>query len=284
MAPNGSRQNALQKAVALPFFCHALPSGRVLATLSSSLLLSVLVAFPLPFTTRLDSGWRCPLFTCVAVFTRLPLDCEALRMVCGGTVASRRLWRSCVRGADFPTARKCPNLGRDSIARFPKLARRPFQQGISDSHSLLESDEKSVRAQILFIAPVELVPMSACLLWVYISHCAHTASCSHTCLGISQKGSPERCRFRVFPFFSVVFLFSVFCPFPLLFLFGCFFRVPIFSKFFRCLRFFSVFFRFIFRKTGRHRSRDPFLRNPDCLVILTKHVTCPTNVSCQPCC
>ena len=49
---------------------------------------------------------------------------------------------------------KCPNLGRDSISccrkigeYFPavsKCAGKPFQQGVSDSHSLLEFSESTV--------------------------------------------------------------------------------------------------------------------------------------------
>ena len=80
---------------------------------------------------------------------------------------SRRLWRSRRRKsssvpagtANFPAAvflaGKCPNLGRDSISccrRMGKefsssveIARELFQQGISDSHSLLEfSDLKAL--------------------------------------------------------------------------------------------------------------------------------------------
>ena len=81
----------------------------------------------------------------------------------------RRLWRSQRRksssipegGADFPAAsflaRKCPNLGRDSIACCRKIGeefsssveicRKLFQQGISDRHSLLEfSDWEGISA------------------------------------------------------------------------------------------------------------------------------------------
>ena len=60
--------------------------------------------------------------------------------------------RSCRRGQLSSSrflAGKCPNLGRDSISRCQKIgeefsssvkkfAGKPFQQGISDSHSLLE--------------------------------------------------------------------------------------------------------------------------------------------------
>ena len=91
-------------------------------------------------------------------------------------------------------------------------------------------------------------------------------------VGISQKGSPERCGFRFIPLVSVFFRFlpfsTLFYPFPFLFLFGCFFRVPIFFRFFR-FSFFSVFFRFFRflpfhfpKKTGRHRSRHPFCETP----------------------
>ena len=86
-------------------------------------------------------------------------------------------------------------------------------------------------------------------------------------IGISQKGSPERCRFRFFRFFWFVF-----------FLFPVFFRALPFlsvSIFFLFLLFFSgsgfsICFRFLFpfsslsfsekRKTGRYRSRDPFAK------------------------
>ena len=61
-------------------------------------------------------------------------------------------------------------------------------------------------------------------------------------IGVSQKGSPERCCFRFLPFFSVLSVFSVF---------------------FRFSPFLPFFCRFIFRKkTGRHRSRDPFCETP----------------------
>ena len=73
---------------------------------------------------------------------------------------------------------------------------------------------------------------------------------SSSWLGVSQKGSPERCRFRFFPFFfrflpffSVFFL--VFFPFS-----------SVFSVFFRL-------FRFIFRKNGEIPFARPLLRNPD---------------------
>ena len=85
------------------------------------------------------------------------------------------------------------------------------------------------------------------------------------CFGVSQKGSPERCRFRFFPIFSVFFRFFRFFRF--------------FSVFFRFFPFFSVFSAFSFRflpifpffpfhfqkKTGRHRSRDPFCETPNVL-------------------
>ena len=83
---------------------------------------------------------------------------------------SRRLWRSRRRKsssvpegtANFPAAvflaGKCPNLGRDSISCCRKIGeessssveicRKPFQQGISDSHSLLEFSEKMARKTI----------------------------------------------------------------------------------------------------------------------------------------
>ena len=70
--------------------------------------------------------------------------------------------------------------------------------------------------------------------------------CLWVCLfiNVSQKGSPERCRFRFFPFSSVFFRFF-----------------PFFSVFFR-------FFPFHFqKKTGRHRSRDPFCETPSLLVF-----------------
>ena len=73
-------------------------------------------------------------------------------------------------------------------------------------------------------------------------------------IGVSQKGSPERCRFRFFPFFSVFFrffpFFSVFSLFSFRFLpffpFSsvCSVFFPFFSFFFRFFPFFSVSFRF----------------------------------------
>ena len=75
------------------------------------------------------------------------------------------------------------------------------------------------------------------------------AGMDRTLFGVSQKGSPERCRFRFFPFF----LFSSFFPFFLVFFpfSSVFFRflpfVPflsVFSVFFRFFPFFSVSFRF----------------------------------------
>ena len=89
----------------------------------------------------------------------------------------------------------------------------------------------------------------------------------------SQKGSPGRCRFRFFPFSSVFLpffsVFFVFLRFLLFFSFlAVFFSVPTFFHF-------SVFFRFFFpfssisfshqKKTGRHRSRDPFCETPTSL-------------------
>ena len=69
-------------------------------------------------------------------------------------------------------------------------------------------------------------------------------------LGISPKGSPERCRFRFFPCFSVFFRFSRFHFLP----------------------FFVVLFRFCFlpfssvpfsEKNGETPFARPLLRNPD---------------------
>ena len=87
---------------------------------------------------------------------------------------SGRLWRSQrgksrsvpKGGADYPAAfflaGKCPNLGRDSISccqkiaeEFPaasKFARKCFQQGISDSHSLLEFSVEYTRRTQLYDA------------------------------------------------------------------------------------------------------------------------------------
>ena len=68
------------------------------------------------------------------------------------------------------------------------------------------------------------------------------------CIGISQKWSPERCRFRFLPFlpFSSVFFRSL--PFPFFSFLAVFFRVPNFSGF-------SVFFRFFpFSSVSREGS------------------------------
>ena len=54
-------------------------------------------------------------------------------------------------------------------------------------------------------------------------------------IGVSQKGSPERCRFRFFPFSSVFSVFSLFSFRFLLFV----------SVFFRLFRFFPFFSRFL---------------------------------------
>ena len=67
--------------------------------------------------------------------------------------------------------------------------------------------------------------------------------------GVSQKGSPERCRCRFFPFFPVffhLFPFLSFLPFS-----------SVFSIFFR-------FFPFHFqKKNGETPFARPLLRNPD---------------------
>ena len=89
----------------------------------------------------------------------------------------------------------------------------------------------------------------------------------HAYVGISQKGSPERC------FFSDIFCFLLFSS--VFFRFLPFFRFPFFFfpfwLFFFCFSLFffpfssvfSFFFHFIFRpKAGRHRSRDPCCETP----------------------
>ena len=63
------------------------------------------------------------------------------------------------------------------------------------------------------------------------------------------KGVAGTVSLPIFPFFSVFF------RFPFSSVFFCFFPVS-----FRFLPFFSVSFQ---KNTGRHRSRDPFWRNPD---------------------
>ena len=84
---------------------------------------------------------------------------------------------------------------------------------------------------------------------------------SRVSLGLRKRGRRVCVAsdfFRFLPFSSVfcVFLFSVSILFP----FFVFFRVRFWSFF---PRFLSIFFRFIFRKkTGRHRSQDPFCETP----------------------
>ena len=71
----------------------------------------------------------------------------------------------------------------------------------------------------------------------------------------------------LFPFFPFHFFrFCCFFPVPIFFLFSSFFPFPsVFSVFFLFFCFLPlcfVFFRFTFRQTGRHRSRDPFFKTP----------------------
>ena len=80
-------------------------------------------------------------------------------------------------------------------------------------------------------------------------------------LGILQKGSPERCRFRSLPFFFFHFLRFFFCPSPFFTPFWLFFFLG--SVFFRFFPFSSVSF-LEKKKTGRHPSRDPFCETPIC--------------------
>ena len=87
-----------------------------------------------------------------------------------------------------------------------------------------------------------------------------------SCIGISQKGSPERFRFLpissvFFRYFSAFFRFSVSSFFILPFWLFFFFRGPIFSLFFLFLPFFAVFSRFIFRKKrGDTVCETPFVK------------------------
>ena len=95
--------------------------------------------------------------------------------------------------------------------------------------------------------------------------------------GFRKRGRRNGVASDFFPFSSVFFRFlpfsSVFFRFFLLFSFrflhffpfsGVF--IPGFSEFFRLFLFSSVFFRFLpfhfQKKTGRHRSRDPFCETP----------------------
>ena len=72
-------------------------------------------------------------------------------------------------------------------------------------------------------------------------------------LGISQKGSPERFRFRLFPFSSDFFLFLPF-----------FVRFHFFlCRFFFVFFLFSVFFRFIFRKKRGDTVHETPFANPE---------------------
>ena len=102
-----------------------------------------------------------------------------------------------------------------------------------------------------------------------------------TLIGISQKGSPEWCRFRFFSFFPFSSAFFLFFPFPLkkdhfcsfLFFFFLFFSGSDsfrFFPFFFCFSvffLFSVFFRFIFRKKNREDTvRETLLRKTPSLV------------------
>ena len=95
---------------------------------------------------------------------------------------------------------------------------------------------------------------------------ANTGGSCSTLVGISQKGSPERCRFWFFPFFSVFFLFSVFFRF-FRFHFSPFCLFFSGSDFFRFLPFSSVFFPFSSVSFSEINGETPFarplLRNPD---------------------
>ena len=119
-------------------------------------------------------------------------------------------------------------------------------------------------------------------------------------IGVSQKGSPERCSlpifsvfFRFLPFSSVFSLFSFrFLPFfsvffrlfrffPFLSVFFPFF--PFLSVFFRFFPFLSVFFPFHFqKKTGRHRSRDPFCETPIRLKFSIENETFKASATARP--
>ena len=87
-------------------------------------------------------------------------------------------------------------------------------------------------------------------------------------IGISQKGSLVRCRFRFFPVSSFFFVFllsfsSVFSVsiFSFFSLFAVFVGFLFFRTFYIFFRFLSVSFRFI--STGETPFTRPLLRNPD---------------------
>ena len=92
-------------------------------------------------------------------------------------------------------------------------------------------------------------------LWNYLvfKHNLGSPFRTHFCLnfGISQKGSPERCRFRLFPFVSVFFF-----P-PLFSIFFCFLPFPSFPLFsFIGFRFFLFsFFLFSFSSVSFQKKR-----------------------------
>ena len=104
--------------------------------------------------------------------------------------------------------------------------------------------------------------------------------CSHKCtrsglVRVSQKGSPERCRFRFFPFFSVFFRFLPFFPCFLSVFFRFFRLLPLFSFFSLYFRCFPFFFRFLpsfsvsfSEKNGETPFARPLLRNPDLVAFL----------------
>ena len=85
--------------------------------------------------------------------------------------------------------------------------------------------------------------------------------CWHALLGVSQKGSPERCRFRFFLFF--------FRFLPFFSVFSVFFRFFRFFPFFRFLLFFSI--SFSEKKNGEIPFARPLLRNPDFAQLYSKN-------------